>query len=354
MMKKRSKSSMKAGLPPGTLFHVGDRTTEKARISVIDYNKEELIEKVVDSVEESFEFVERPSVTWINIDGIDQIDVIEKVGKRFGIDHLVLEDIVNTNQRPKVEDYSDYIFIALKVVRSQPDSIVVTVEHLSLIIFKNCVITFQEREGDVFDPIRERLKKAGSRIRAAGSDYLAYALIDTIVDNYFIVLETVSDKSEELERETLDNIEPQTLHEIYKLKREVILLRKIAWPMREIVSYLEREDSELINESTHKFLRDLHDHVIQVSDTVETAREMLTGLQESHLSVASHKMNEVMKLLTIIATIFIPLTFIAGLYGMNFDWMPELKWPWGYPAALGLMGLIGLAMLFFFKSKKWL
>lgn len=345
---------MKTGLPPGTLLHVGHRTTERAKITVIDYNKDELIEKVVGSVEESFEFVERPSITWINIDGIDQIDVIEKVGKRFGIDQLVLEDIVNTNQRPKVEDYGDYIFIALKMVRHRPGEIDIVVEHISIIIFKNCVITFQEREGDVFDAIRERLKKSGSRIRKAGSDYLAYALIDTIVDNYFVVLEIVSDKSEELEAETLENIAPQTLHEIYKLKREVIFLRKISWPMREIVSYLEREDSELINESTHKFLRDLHDHVIQVSDTVETVREMLTGLQESHLSVASHKMNEVMKLLTIIATIFIPLTFIAGVYGMNFEWMPELSWPWGYPIAMGIMGLIGVLMVLFFKSKKWL
>jgi magnesium transporter len=350
---KRRKSTLRAGLPPGTITHVGERKTEKAKVTVIDYNSEELIEKVVDTVEESFDFIERPSVTWINIDGIDQVDVIEKVGKRFNIDQLVLEDIVNTTQRPKIEDYSDYIFVTVKMIRPVEGKIDISVEHISLILSKNCVITFQETEGDVFDVIRDRLKIETSRIRGTGADYLAYALIDTIVDNYFIVLEVVSDKSEELEKETLDNIEPETLREIYKLKREVILLRKITWPLRDIVSYLERDETSLIDHSTHKFLRDLHDHVIQVSDSVETVREMLTGLQESHISVASHRMNEVMKVLTIIATIFIPLTFIAGIYGMNFEVMPPTKWPWGYPLILGLMAAIGIFMVMVFKKNKW-
>jgi len=349
-IKKRSK---KAGLPPGSLVHIGERKTEKTRITIIDYDRVQLQEEEAGSIEECFSFKDKPTVSWINIDGLHQIEIIEKMGRHFNLHSLVLEDIVNTGQRPKMEDFEDYIFIVLKMLYYDQKGGIKT-EQVSLILGPNFVISFQEQEGDVFNPIRERIRKAKGRIRKMGADYLAYSLMDIIVDNYFIILERLGEEIESMEEELLANPTTETLQKIHRLKREMILLRKSIWPLRELVSGLERTESPLIQESTDVYLRDVYDHTIQVIDTVETFRDMISGMLDIYLSSISNKMNEVMKVLTIIATIFIPLTFLAGVYGMNFRYMPELEWHGGYFVVLLVMAAVGMSMVIYFRKKRWL
>ena len=347
------KYQKKVGLPPGTLIHVGKERVEKVKITIIDYDEEQFAEKEVEKVEDCFPFKDKPSVTWINIDGVHQIDMIETIGKHFGLHPLVLEDIVNTRQRPKMEDFGDYIFVVLKMIYFDEKENVIKAEQVSLITGPNFVISFQEREGDVFNAIRDRLRGSKGRIRKMGADYLAYALMDSVVDNYFVILETVGEKLEDMEEELMTNPTPETVHVIHNLKRDLILLRKAVWPLREILSGLERGESTLIHKSTRIYLRNVYDHTIQVIDAIETSRDMLSGMLDIYLSSVSNRMNEVMKVLTIIATIFIPLTFVAGLYGMNFQYMPELGWRWGYFAVLLVMVVIGIFMVAYFKRKKW-
>lgn len=347
------KYQKKVGLPPGTLIHVGKERVEKVKITIIDYDEEQFAEKEVEKVEDCFPFKDKPSVTWINIDGVHQIDMIETIGKHFGLHPLVLEDIVNTRQRPKIEDFGDYIFVVLKMIYFDEKENVIKAEQVSLITGPNFVISFQEREGDVFNAIRDRLRGSKGRIRKMGADYLAYALMDSVVDNYFVILETVGEKLEDMEEELMTNPTPETVHVIHNLKRDLILLRKSVWPLREVLSGLERGESTLIHKSTRVYLRNVYDHTIQVIDAIETSRDMLSGMLDIYLSSVSNRMNEVMKVLTIIATIFIPLTFVAGLYGMNFQYMPELGWRWGYFAVLLVMVVIGIFMVAYFKRKKW-
>jgi len=352
LIKKRSH---KAGLPPGTLVHIGEKKVEKARITIMDYDETNLEEKEAKTIEESYPFKEKPTVTWVNIDGLHQLDIIEKLGAHFGLHPLLLEDIVNTEQRPKMEDYGDYIFVVLKMLYHADENDTETqAEQVSLILGSNFVISFQEREGDVFEPVRDRIRKKKGRIRKAGADYLAYALLDAIVDNYFIILEKSGETIEDTEQQLTVNPTQETLQFIRKLKKEMIFLRKSVWPLREVVSGLERCDSSLIHESTGAYLRDVYDHTIQVIDTVESYRDMISGMLDIYLSSISNKMNEVMKVLTIFASIFIPLTFVAGVYGMNFEFMPELTWRWGYFALLAVMALIGISLVFYFKRKRWL
>ena len=351
LIKTRAK---KAGLPPGTLVHVGERKTEKVRITILDYDEARFEEKQAKTIEECFPFKDKPTVTWINIDGLHQVDIIEKLGSHFGLHPLLLEDILNTEQRPKMEDYGDYIFVVMKMLYLGQQKDELETEQVSLIFGSNFVISFQEREGDVFDPIRDRIRKGKGRIRKAGSDYLAYALLDAVVDNYFIILEQVGENIEDTEQQLATNPTLETLQVIRKLKNEMIFLRKSIWPLREVVSGLERCESSLIHESTNVYLRDVYDHTIQVIDTVESFRDMISGMLDIYLSSISNKMNEVMKVLTIFASIFIPLTFVAGLYGMNFKFMPELEWHWGYPVILFVMVLIGASLLVYFRRRRWL
>jgi len=351
-MPKLVKRSKKAGLPPGTLIHIGERKTEKTRITIIDYDETQFEEKQAKSIEECFPFKDKPTVTWINIDGIHQVEIIEKLGSHFGLHPLLLEDILNTEQRPKMEDFGDYIFVVLKMLYH--DEAEIEAEQVSLILGSNFVISLQEREGDVFDPIRERIRKGKGRIRKAGADYLAYALLDAIVDNCFLILETLGERIEDTEQQLAANPIPETLQLIRKLKKGMIFLRKAIWPLREVVSGLERCESVLIHESTGAYLRDVYDHTIQVIDTVESFRDMVSGMLDIYLSSISNKMNEVMKVLTIFAAIFIPLTFVAGIYGMNFQFMPELGWQWGYPMILIVMASIAAGMLNYFRRKRWL
>ena len=354
MLKLFRKTSKKAGLAPGTLVHDGDKKVEKAKITIIDYDATQFQEKEVETIEECFPFRDTPTITWINVDGLHEVGIIEKIGKHFSIHPLILEDILHTGQRPKMEDFEDHIFLVVKMFYYDEKDNEIKMEQVSLLLGSNFVISFQEREGDIFNSIRERIRNHKGRIRRMKADYLGYALLDTIVDNYFIILEKIGENIENMEEELVTRPTPETLQTIHNLKRELIVLRKSIWPLREVVNSLERGESPLINEATGVYLRDVYDHTIQVIDTIETFRDMVSGMLDIYLSSISNKMNEVMKVLTIIATIFIPLTFVAGLYGMNFEFMPELKWHWGYFAALLVMAAVAVFMVFFFRRKRWL
>ena len=350
-LKKRGKS---IGLTPGTPVHIGERFLEKPKISIIDYSPEYLEEKTVDGIEKCIPYLEKPTITWINIDGIQQTDIIEQIGQSFKIHPLTLENIMNTAQRPKIEYFSNYIYIALKMIYWDNDKQELSIEHISLILTDHTVISFQEKEGDVFNPVRQRIKNEAGKIRKSDSDYLLYSLLDSVVDQYFLVLEKVGDKLELLEDILIAHPSPDNQQTIHQIKRNLIFLRNAVWPLREVINKLEKDESDLVHKNTKLFLRDIYDHTIQIIETTETLRDMISGLLDIYLSSVSNRMNEVMKVLTIIATIFIPLTFVAGIYGMNFKHMPELSWKWGYPTILSVMFLIGLGMFFFFKKKKWL
>jgi magnesium transporter len=348
------RAKQKVGLVPGTLVHIGERKIEKVRIRIIDYDETRLEEKEVEKVEECFPFKDKPTITWINIDGLHDLEVIEKIGKQFGLHPLVLEDIVNTGQRPKLEDFGDHVFVVLKMLYYDQEKGELEAEQISLIFGQNFVISFQERVGDIFDPLRERIRKGKGRVRKAGADYLAYALMDSIVDNYFVILEQLGEKIEDAEQELAVNPTLETLQTIRTFKKEMIFLRKSIWPLREVVNSLERGESSLVDESTLIYLRDVYDHTIQIIDTVESYRDMLSGMLDVYLSSISNRMNEVMKVLTIFAAIFIPLTFVAGIYGMNFGFMPELGWRWGYFGILLVMAIVAAVMIVYFKRKRWL
>jgi magnesium transporter len=354
MDSEETKRSDKFGLSPGTLMYVGEKKTEKARITVIDYDAAAFIEKEVGSVEECFPFKGTSTVTWINVDGVHDASVIEKLGVRFDIHPLVLEDIMTTTQRPKVEDLGEAIFVVLRMIEYDESSSEMAADQLSIVLGPNYVLSFQETPGDCLDPVRERIRGGKGRIRKLGPDYLAYALIDAVVDNYFFVLEKLGEKIDGLEERLIAEPRRELLHEIHALKREMIDLRKSVWPLREVVSGLERLESPLIRKTTGVFLRDVYDHAIQVIDTVESFREILTSMIETYLSSVSNRMNEVMKVLTIIATIFIPITFFVGVYGMNFEFMPEIKWRWGYPVVWTIILAAVGGMVAYFHKKKWL
>ena len=352
--------SRKHGLPPGSLVHVGEKKTDKTRISVIDYDLSHFDEKEVQNIEDCFVFKDSPTISWINIDGLHEVEVIEKIGACFDVHPLVLEDILNTDHRPKLEDLDNHIFFVVKMLYFDDKTQKIQSEQISLILGKNFVLSFQESIGDVFNNVRERIRNGKGRIRKMGADYLLYTLFDAIIDNYFIILEKIGERVEGMDEDLISNPTPSTLQEIYNLKREMIYLRKSVWPLREVINSLLRDESKLVKKGTNIFIRDLYDHTIQVIDTIETYRDMVSGMIDMYMSSVSNKMNEVMKVLTIFAAIFIPLTFIAGIYGMNFDPsaspynMPELGWVYGYPMAWIVLISVAIIMLVYFKRKKWL
>jgi len=352
--------SKKAGLSPGTPVFIGEKKAEEVLITVIAYDGTQFEMKELDSVESCRIYKDRPGITWINVDGLHETGVIEDLGTCFGWHPLIVEDILNTGQRTKMDVFDDHLFMSLKMLSYNGNEQILDVEQLSIVLGNNYVITFQEKQGDIFDSLRTRIKTSKGKVRKSGSDYLAYALADSVVDNYFTVLEKIAEEIEDLEEELMTNPVPGTLQKIHDLKKGMIYLRKSVWPLREIIGGLEREESPLVRKSTRIYLRDLYDHTIQVIDTVETFRDMISGMLDMYLSSVSNRMNEIMKVLTIFAAIFIPLTFIAGIYGMNFNTeisplnMPELNWYMGYPFALGIMVLTGIGMIIFFKRKKWL
>jgi magnesium transporter len=354
MRKLIRRTSRKAGLPPGSLVHVGERTVDKTQISVLDYAADHIEEAALASADQCVAFKDKPTVTWINMTGLHDVDVLQRIGECYGIHPLVLEDILNTQQRPKVEDFDDYLFVVLKMIDLDPETKEITAEQISLVVGDNFVLSFQEAPGDVFENVRERLRSGRRRIRERGTDYLGYALLDAVVDHYFVVLEALGNHIEDLEDELVKDPDRETLHAIYTLKRELIYLRRSVWPLREVLSFLSRGEARLVQQETVAYLRDVYDHTIQVIDTIESFRDIIGGMHDTYLSSISNRMNEVMKVLTIFASIFIPLTFVAGVYGMNFEYMPELHWRWSYPALLGFMIVATMGMLVFFRKRKWL
>lgn len=353
MFKILKKSSKKAGLPPGTLVHIGEKKVEQTRITIIDYDEDNFIEKEVQSIEDCFPFKDKPTVTWINIDGLHDVDLIEKLGSHFDIHPLILEDIVHTGQRPKVEDFENYVYFVLMMLYYNDESENIEEEQFSIIMGPNVVITFQEKVGDVFKIIRGRIHNGKLRIRKGNTEFLTYRLIDTIVDNYFLVLEKLEEKIEILDEELLLKPTKETLQSIYTLRKKLLSLRKSIWPLKDVISSIEKEDISFISESMLIYFRDIYDHMIRLIETIEIFREMVSSMLDTYLTNVSNKMNEVMKVLTIIATIFIPLTFIAGIYGMNFKYMPELEWKWGYAGVWFIMIVIVCLMFVYFRKKKW-
>lgn len=358
--KKRSK---KAGLPPGSLVLIGEQRPEPVRITALDYDEASCSETRGASVDACVALKDTPPVTWIHVEGL-AVDVVRRLGEGFGLHPLTQEDLLNTDQRPKFEDYGGYLFIVLKMFSPAAEGAAqngdAVSEQVSLMVGPRWVLSFTERACPVFDAVRERLKAGTGKVRRLGADYLAYSLIDMVVDNYFVALEATGEAVETLEEQLVQNPGPEVLREVYRLKHSLIFLRKSVWPLREVISALTRSESPIIEDATKLYLRDVYDHTIQVIDIIETYRDMASGMLDMYLSSISNRMNEVMKVLTIIATIFIPLTFIAGLYGMNFNtqtspWnMPELEQPFGYPMVLLLMLSVAVAMLYFFKRKRWL
>jgi magnesium transporter len=353
-MRKFISRRKKAGMAPGALVHLGEQKIEKAKITIMRYSPSKIDENVANNIDECFPIRDEGFVTWINVDGVHDTEIIRKIGDYLELHPLVQEDIVNTDQRPKMEDFTTYIYTVLRMLSYNERADTIDSEQMSLILGKNYVISFQEREGDIFNPIRDRIRKNKTKTRKMGADYLAYSLLDAIVDSYFVILEKLGEKVEYLEDELVVNPGQETVKSIHILKREMIFLRKSVWPLREVVSGLRRGESQLIKKTTNLYLGDVYDHTIQVIDTIETLRDMLTGMLDIYLSSISNRMNEVMKVLTVMATIFIPITFIASLYGMNFRYMSELDSPLGYPAVLVLMAVIALGLTVYFHRKKWL
>jgi magnesium transporter len=348
------KRGSKVGLEPGTLVHIGEKKVEKVKIKIVIYNSEKFIEKELNSIDELTLFKDQPGTNlWVNVDGLDQIEVIEKIGSLFSIHPLTLEDVLNTGQRPKMEDYESYIYTVLKMMILNTETDEITIDQISIIFGYNYILSFQERKVDVFDPLRERLRNPASRLRKNGVDHIAYGIIDAVIDNYFLILEYFGEKVEDLEDKLVVHPSPETLKMIQKYRRDMMILRKSVWPLRELISNMQEIESEIIKDNTRIYLRDIYDHTIQVIDSVEDLRETLSLMMDVYLSSLSNRLNDIMKVLTVIATIFIPLTFIAGVYGMNFDYMPELRWRWGYPAIMLFMAIVGSTMLIYFKKKRW-
>lgn len=348
------RSGAQSGLSPGTMVFIGEQKRDQGRIDVVDYDGDTFQELPDATVEQCSRFVNTGTVTWINVKGLHDVQRIAALGEQFKLHPLTLEDIVNTSQRLKTEEFQDYTFIVLKIMQFDDSSNEVRIEHLSLILGKNYVMSFMEDEGGIFDIVRERIRANKGRIREMLSDYLAYRLIDTVVDQYFLVMERIGDRIEVLDDQIMLDPSPDDIGKIHHLKRDVLSLRKVIWPLREEIGALAKSESPLLRAETKLYWRDLYDHTIQVIDMVETYRDLLSSMHDTYLSSISNRMNQIMKVLTIIATIFIPLTFITGVYGMNFKFMPELDWPSGYFLIWGVMLGIGLGLVVFFKRRKWM
>lgn len=351
LFKRRGK---KIGVPPGTLVHVGELHNGKVSISLVDYDQRRLLEKENPPLQDCLSSMNDATVTWIHVGGVHEPDVIAAIGKQLKLHPLMMEDILNTGQRPKLDDYRDYIYIVARALRFNEDKKEIEDEQVSIVLGKHFVISFSERSQNMFTPIRDRIRKEQSRFRASGPDYLAYAILDQIVDHYFVILEKVDDELESLDTALMNNPNHQILGKIQHAKREMTLLRKWIWPMREVMSNFMRIDSPLITNNTKLYARDVHDHAMYAIETIEGFRDIVSGMIDIYLTTISQRLNEIIKVLTIVATIFVPLTFISSLYGMNFDHMPELHWHFGYPYALALMALSALGMLYFFRKKKWI
>lgn len=342
-----------AGLDPDALVHVGKKKLDKVKLSVIRYSADTYDRLPDTTLEKCLQDMDDKTITWINVSGIHDAETIRGFGQRFLLHPLTQSDIMNTELRPRINFDSGHIFVILKIpTLSESGSL--SIEQISLVIGKGFVLTFQETDVDIFDPIRERLKEAVGSIRSRGSDYLGYAIVDSIVDHFFVVLEKLGEVTETIEEELMDKPGPNTLEVVHQLKRQMIVLRKSIWPLREVIDTMERRESAIIQQETRTYIRDAYNHTVQVMDTIEGLRDMVGGMLDTYLSSVSNKMNEVMKTLTIIASIFIPITFIAGLYGTNFAYVPELEWEWSYFVMIGGMIVVVIAMVAGFKRKGWM
>ena len=350
---KESTLSSKSGMPPGRVVYIGKETTSEKRITVFDYDATNFKEFETKDLNECFPLKETETVTWINVDGIHHLDTIEKIGAGFNIHPLVLEDIVNTQQRPKVERGNVHSFIVFKMLDYNNKTKNVKVEQFSFVLGRNYLVSFQENIGDIFDSVRTRLRNPDSRIRNYGADYLAYTLMDKVIDNYFYIIEKMGERVEEIEERAFNKQDAKFILEISHLHRELAVLRKTIWPLREVINTLLQGEMKEIKTETLMFYRDLYDHTVQVIDSIEAYRDSLASVLDLNISVQSFKMNDVMKVLTITSTIFIPLTFIVGIYGMNFDNLPELHWKYGYLLIMVIMGIVAIGMIAYFKKKKW-
>jgi magnesium transporter len=344
----------KVAAAPGTVEYAGPIRQEKVCIELMDYTPEVVDESEASSIEEAFEYRDTDHVSWINIDGLQDSELLKKLRDHFGLHPLVMEDVVNITQRPKAEEYEGYLFVVARMLYLEADSNTLRSEQMSFVLGPRWLLSFQEVHGDVFAKVRERIRAGRGRGRKMGVDYLLYALLDALVDHYFVILDKMGERLEQLEEDVNNDPTPETLQRIHAMKREMIVLRRSVWPMREVVSSLQRSESDLIRDETKVFMRDVYDHTIQAIDAIESFRDMLSSLQDLYLSSISNRMNEVMKVLTIIATIFVPLTFVAGIYGMNFDVLPELHWKWSYLVFWVVILAIGGVMLSFFRRRRWL
>lgn len=355
MTESLKKSSKKSGLPPGSLVHVGDVLEAVTRMSVIDYDKKNIEEQQIQSADELLKYKDSDTVTWVIVEGLTNVDVIESIGTMFGIHQLVLEDILNTQQRPKFEEYDDYLYIVLKCLLSADEDFTVAYEQVSILLLRNFIFVFKEKADDLLYPVQQRIRTSKGRFRSLGTDYLAYAILDTIVDQNFILMDVLDDAINTLESNLIGHESGQDmLNTIQRLKREIISIRRHVSPVRELIAGMLRSESELIHEKTQIYLRDVSDHSIRVVESIESHRDILSGLLDIYISGVSNKTNEVMKVLTVFASIFIPLTFLTGIFGMNFEYMPELKWKWAYPALWVVFITIPAVLLVYFKKKKWL
>lgn len=350
------KKSRPVGLPPGSLLYTESETgvERKIRLSIIEYTDEKFIEKEDAAVEECIEHIDTPAMTWIQVYGVSDPNMISSIGKRFKLHALFLEDIVTTTQRSKLDIYQDQVFIVVRFLQYEEKTKTLKDEQVSIVFGPNYLISFLEGQEDIFKPVKERLSQESNRIRKQGSDYLAYTLLDTIVDYYFVVLEKVDIHLDQFEDELMNFPKPNTMHKIQHAKRDMIILRKAIWPMRDVINRFIRLESPLISSTTHIYLQDLHDHTVQTIDIIESFRDVVAGMLDIYLSNINIRTNEIMKVLTIVSTIFVPLTFICSLYGMNFEYMPELHYHWAYPIVLCIMTITAIAMLVFFRRKNWI
>ncbi len=353
--KRHSKRhSEKSGLPPGSLIHIGERKIDKADVSLTVFDEAQLVEKETEDIQEIVGALDFKRVNWIQVEGLHDPEIIKKLGKAFKLNEMVQEDILNTEQRPKLEEYPDWLFIVLKAFYTTAGEEGIEVEQISVIAGEHYVITFQESGRDIFAAVKKRIQDNTRRIRKSGADYLAYTLLDTIVDQYFPVTERIEEKLISVEESLMDELTQYTLNQIYQLKREILFLRKLILPLRDLIYGLKKTDNPFYSEGMQIYFQDLYDHTVQLLETVETHRELVNGLLDLYHTSVSNKMNEIMKTLTIIATLFIPLTFVAGVYGMNFKFMPELDWIYGYPVIIAVMLVMAVFMLGYLRIKKWL
>lgn len=351
---RRLSQAAKVGLAPGALIHLGERKTEQAAISLMEYDESALAEHQFTSLAESRAYLPKLPVLWLNVHGLHEPEVMAEIGRRFGLHPLVLEDILNTDQRPKIDDYGDYLFMVARFFEIDGDTRQISSDQVSLVLGRNFVLSFQERPSGRFDPVRERLRQDRGQIRKLGADYLAYSLVDAVVDRYFTILESIGERTEELEDVMLERPKPGTLQAVHQLKRETLTMRRAIWPLREVINTLTRADDRFFRPETRPYLRDVYDHTVHAIESLEANRDVIAGMLDIYLSAVSNRVNQEVRALTVVAVIFMPATLISGIFGMNFKNMPPLDWPNGFLIALGMMVAVAITLSLVFWRRRWL